>query len=242
MKKWMIFSVLLLLLLTACQTVADNDKNPAGSTPSSSNITPPSSSSAAPPTSVPATTPPATIPTSDTGYPCIHKEYINPIWDEYDLSDCIIGYLYWLDKETHEVTLLLAEQIKDCVSEGAYVYYVKEAEPSKIYRMLIADPSQYELIHETTHGKVSGLTIYPGVENYLQFVADNKKFVVMEFDTGEETVLMEQCYINFAYIPGRDGVLDRGIWFEGKHKETDSPYEQFIYNRDTGETVHDPSL
>ena len=215
MKKWMIFSVLLLLLLTACQTVPDNETKPAGSTaPSSGNSTLPSSNTVPPTSSVPTTTPPEP---ANTGYAIIYEDDYTFTSIDPDFSECTVGYLYWIDIATSEVTPILEEQVLNDVQEGAYVYYVKAAEPTKIYRTPIGGFSQHEMIYETTHGKVSGLTIYPGVENYLQFVADNKKFVVMEFDTGEETVLMEQCYINFAYIPGRDGVLDRGIWFEGKH-------------------------
>lgn len=243
MKKWMILPVLLLLILTACQTVSNNETEPAGSTPSSSHITPPPSSSAVPPTSVPAaTTPPTIIRTEDTGYTCIYSEDSRSYWSEYDFSGCITGYLYWLDKETHEVTLLLAEETICRHAEGLFLYYTKQAEPTKIYEMRLADPSQSRLIHETMHGEISYMTIYPGVENYLQFIADNKKFVIFEFNTGNETVLMEQYYIRHGHTGGRNGVLDRGIWFEGKYKETDSPYEQYIYNLDTGETVPDTSL
>ena len=239
MKKWLIFPVLLLLLLTACQTV-NNETEPADSTPPSSSITPPPSSSAVPPTSsVPATTPPEP---ADTGYALIY-EGDNPFMNvDPDLSGCTVGHLYWIDIATSAVTAILEEPVLNRVQEGAYVYYVKAAEPTRVYRTLIGDFTQHELIHETIYGKIDHMTIYPGIENYMQFVADNKKFVVMEFDTGEETVLMEQCYIGYAYIQGRNGVLDRWIWFRGKHAEDDSPYEQFIYNRDTGETVHDPSL
>ena len=241
MKKSILIVLVLLLLLTGCQTVPTDEDKTLASTPSSSTtVTPPSSS--VPATSTPATSVPST-PNSNTGYSRIHKEYISPTWDEYDLSDCIVGYLYWLDKETHKVTLLLAEQISCEVAEGPYIYYVKEAEPTKIYRILIGDPAQQVLVHETTHGKIGDMTIYPGIENYLQFVADNKKFVVFEFDTGVETVLMEQYYIGIAHIAGENGVLGNWIWFEGKHKETDnSPYNQYFYYRDTGETKNDPYL
>ena len=244
MKKWMIFLVVLLLLLTACQPAQESNTDPAGSTPPSSNVTPPSSSSVVPPTSsVPVTTPPATIPTSDTGYSRIHKEYISPTWDEYDLSDCIIGYLYWLDKETHEVTLLLAEQISSRVAEGPYIYYVKEAEPTKIYRILIGEPSKQELVHETAYGKVGDMTIYPGIENYLQFVVDNKKFVVFEFDSGVETVLMEQHEIEIAHMGSEDdGTLGNWIWFRGKPTGEEPYSRDYFYYRDTGEIELDPYL
>lgn len=253
MKKWIIFPVLLLLLLTACRRVPVSDTEPADSAPSSGNITPPSSS-VAPPTSVPPTVPtapsiPETNPTTpstpgvdppepaNTGYAHIYDGKYSFTSVDPDFSGCTVGYLYWIDKATSEVTPIIEEEIFNSIKEGAYVYYVKVAEPSKIYRTLIGEFSQHELIHETVHGKVGAMVIYPGVENYLQFVADNKKFVVLDFNTGEENVLMEQCYISYAYISETNGgTLGNTIWFTGKYTEEDNPYTLFFYSRDTGET------
>ena len=238
MKKSILIVLVLLLLLTGCQTVPTDDDEALASTPSSSGtVTPPSSS-------IPAISTPATTFDPNSGYVWLHREYIGPGWDEYDFSDCTIGYLYWLDKKTHKVTLLLAEQIRCEVAEGPYIYYVKESEPTIIYRILIGDPSEQELIHETIHGKVSDMTIYPGIENYLQFVADNKKFVVFEFDTGEETVLMEQYYLEIAHMgPEDDGTLGNWIWFRGM-PTGEEPYKSlaYFYYRDTGEIEEDPYL
>lgn len=242
MKKSILIVLVLLLLLTGCQTVPTDDDQILASNPSSSATVTPPSYTTKPSTSTPATSVPST-PNSSTGYSRIHKEYISPTWDEYDLSDCIVGYLYWLDIETHKVTLLLAEQISCEVAEGPYIYYVKEAEPTKIYRILIGDPAQQVLVHETTHGKVGDMTIYPGIENYLQFVADNKKFVVFEFDTGVETVLMEQYEIEIAHMgPEDDGILGNWIWFRGKPTKEEPYSRDYFYYRDTSEIEEDPYL
>ena len=236
MKKSILIVLALLLLLTACQPVPDSESEPTGSTPSSSSITPPSSSAAPPVSSVPTTTPHSTTPNADTGYIRLHTEYIGPLWDEYDLSECVIGYLYWLDKETHEVTLLLAEPLAMYSQEGLYIYYVKEADPTKVYRMLFADPSQHELVYESTHGKITSMSVYSDLKDLLQFVADEKKFVVYDMVSGESSILMEQYYINCAWMYGTgDGVTwSEIIEFEGKHTENDSPYTIYVYNRVTG--------
>lgn len=176
-------------------------------------------------------------PNSSTGYACIHEEYISPIWNEYDQSDCIVGYLYWLDKETHKVTLLLAEQTVDAEAYGAYIYYVKEAELNKIYRLCIAEPSQQELVYETTHGAVRAIMIDYRMENYLQYVAGDPKFIIFDLNTGEETVLMEQHYLDSGYIQKEsDGVMSNWILFTGQPTE-DSQYADYIYNRITGEVA-----
>lgn len=244
-KKTIAITMVLLILLTACQPVPVVDSTTAGSIPSSSSVVPPSSSTVVPPTSVPVTTPPATsIPTtnppttpdSNTGYLRLHMEYIGPLWDEYDLSECVIGYLYWLDKETHEVTLLLAEPLAMYSQEGSYIYYVKEADPTKVYRMLFADPSQHELVYESTHGNITYIQVASDLKDLLQFVVDEKKFVVYDMASGESSVLMGQYYINCAWMYGTgDGVTwSEIIEFEGKHTENDSPYTIYVYNHVTG--------
>ena len=239
MKKYRFLSALLafvmLLLLTACQTVPTDDDKLLASTPSSSStVTPPSSS--VPATSAPATSTPATTFDPNSGYLWLHREYIGPGWDEYNLSDCVVGYLYWLDKETHEVTLLLAELISMRAQEGSYIYYVKEAEPTKVYRMLFTDPTQHELVYESTYGNITYIEVASDLSSLLQFVADEKKFVVYDMVSGESSVLMEQYYINCAWMYGtEDGVTwSEIIEFEGKHTENDSPYTIYVYNRITG--------
>ncbi len=238
MKKSILIVLVLLLLLTGCRTAPTDEDKTLSSTPSSSGtVTPPSSS--VPATSIPATSAPVKTPNSNTGYPYIHKESIDSALDEYDLSDCIVGYLYWLDEETYQVTLLLAESISMYSHEGSYIYYVKETEPIKIYRMLITDPAQSEKVLEA-QGAVSYLCFYPGVKNYLQYVVDNKNFSVLDLNTGEEMMLMEQYYINLANMGGKaEGVLGDWIWFEGKITEEDKRMEYYFYNRFTGEIVID---
>ena len=248
MKKSILIVLVLLLLLTGCQTAPTDNDQTLSSTPSASNITPPSSSvvptTSTPTTSIPATSTPATNTPepANTGYAHIFEGDYPWLSVDPDFSGCTPGHLYWIDIATSEVTSIAEEAVLSVAQEGAYVYYVKVAEPTKIYRTLIGEFSQHELIHETAHGKVVDMTIYPGIENYLQFVADNTKFVVFDFDTGVETVLMEQYYIWIAYIAGENGVLGNEIWFEGKHKETDKPYNQYFYYRDTGETKLDTRL
>ena len=241
MTKTRIYIWLLLLslfLLTACQAgVTDCKTEPEESTAPSSSITTPSSSAAPTVGSIPTTSALTTSPNSSTGYAHIYDEDSGAYWKEYDFSDCIEGYLYWMDKKTHKVTLILAEQIVDVEAYGAYIYYVKEAEPSKIYRLSIADPSQQKQVHETTHGAVRAIMVEYTMENYLQYIAGSQKFIIFDLDTGEETVLMEQHYLDFGYIQKEsDGSMSNWILFTGQPTE-DSPYTDYTYNRITGEVA-----
>lgn len=207
MKKTIAITMVLLILLTACQPVPVVDSTTAGSTPSSSSDVPPSSS-AVPATSVSVTTPPATStpktnpPEPDvTGYSFVYKGTTPFISFDADYSDCTVGYLYWVDKTSGEVTSIMEEQVLESIQEGEYVYYVKEAEPTKIYRTRIGEFLQHETIYESNHGKVSAMLIDTHTireQLVLQFVADEKKFVVLNLDTGETAILTEQYYIQSA--------------------------------------------
>ena len=241
----LIAAILLLLLLTACQTAPTDDQILA-SVPSSGNLTPPSSS--VPATSTPATTVYVYSPTGETsltpnstmGDPHIHIDYIGVSFAKYDCTNCVDRYLYWEDGNTHELTLLLAEQVESAQENGPYIFYRKTAEPTKIYRMLIGDPSQSELVYESTDGEITGMCFYPGVKNYLQFVQDHKRLIVMDLNTGETTVMLELPYIAHGDVgAAAEGVLSDWVWFEGQISEESEYIQYYFYNRITGEFVED---
>jgi len=250
MKKSILIVLVLLLLLTGCQTVLDSEIEPAGSTPPSSSITPPSSSvpatstpaTSTPATSTPATSTPVTNPPEpdETGYSFVYDGTAPFIGIDADCSGCTVGHLYWVDKTTEEVTPILEEPALESIQEGTYVYYVKTAEPTKIYRTPIGKFSQHEMIYESTHGKVSAMIIDTFTiqnELVLQFVADEKKFVVLELETGEATLVMEQYYIKSAMFDH----LSVDTWkeatdfvFWGKLDDNDS-IQSYRYIIETGE-------
>ena len=241
MKKWIVFMVLLLLLLTACQTVPASETGLTDSAPSSGSIIFPTDSGV-PPTSAPPTTPPATNPPEpdETGYTFIYKGYPPFVGIDPDCSRCTVGNLYWVDLATEEVTTILEEQVLESIQEGAYIYYVKAGESTKIYRTPIGEFSTHEVIYESTHGKVSAMvidTLTIGKQFIMQFVADNKKFVVLDLNTGEDVVLMEQYYISAALF--EDNWTDTWeeqnvIFFSGQPTENDRNWD-YLYYRDTGE-------
>ena len=241
MKKYRFLSALLafvmLLLLTACQTVPTGETELASSIPSSSSVTPPSSSVVPPTSSVPPTTSKQNYCFIYSGDHSFVNDNINP-----DLSGCTIGGLYWLNGATEEVMLVSEEKVvawtvQGRYWEGPYAYYVKEAEPTKIYRTVVGDFSQHEVIHETAYGDISYITSCYEIEQYLQIVTDYKEFAVLELDTGKETVLMEQYYISGSFLSGDNGVPSNYINFTGKHTEDEIREEHYIYIRNTGETV-----
>lgn len=250
--------VLLLHLLTACQALLNNDPTSA-STPSSNSVAlpPPIYSTTAPPPTTSA--PPATEPTTP---PSVKYEGYSFIYDgeqpfismTLDLSNCTYGHLYWVDEGNTTVIPIIEEEIAPCYNEywekihghvywneDGVVYFVKTAEPTKIYRTCREDFTKHELFYESSHGSVVDLGIYDVLGNYLQFVADNKKFIVLNMKTMEETVMMEMFYIFSAFMDsGNDNELDDMIFWSGKPTEEDRHFT-YGYSCVTGEIWEEPS-
>lgn len=248
MKKSILIVLVLLLLLTACQTAPADDDQTLPSTPSSSGtVTPPSSS--VPATSTPATSMPE-VDVHDGRAFVTHDEpsvELSPDW--VPPSDCLVDHLYWVVKSTKECILICDEPIysRSYTTTDTHVYFVKESEPTKIYRTPIGDFANHQLFYESAYGKVNYMVILDyyttGIENYLQFVADEKKFVLYDMITGESTIFMEQYYIEYAIIGSAyDGnIFENNILFFGKPTEDASQGDYFYYWQ-TGEIELDTRL
>ena len=228
-------TVLLLLLLSACQPVPGNPENPTSSTPSS-GVTPPSSS--IPPT-VPTTQP--TVPTTqpspaEGGHVLIFYGPPNQPSPDWWPTEGLIDHLYWVVEATKESILICDEPVVAYTSNDTHIFFVKESEPTKVYATPIGNFKNHELLYESVYGSVSSMVNYSNSNNLLQFVANGKKFVVYDMATRESTVLMEQYHINFAVLYcNDDGTWTEIINFEGQATETDGLYTEYVYNWVTGE-------
>ena len=236
MKKLIIIPLIVLILLTACQPgMVDNADSTESTTPSSS-ITPPTDSE------VPPTQPmvqPTTSPTVDVknGHVLIfngppQSEFFPDWWP----TEGLIDHLYWVIEATKESILICDEPVIEYAFNDTHIFFNKKSEPTKVYATPIGDFKNHELIYESTYGDISDMNIEADLNGFLQFVAEEKKFIVLNMATGESTLLMEQYYINCAWMYGTgDGdTWSEIIEFEGKPTENDSPYTIYVYNYVTG--------
>lgn len=255
MKKHRFLSALLafvmLLLLTACQTVPTDDDKLLASTPSSSSTVTPPSYSTRPSTSTPATNTPATNPnytggdlTEWEGFAFIFDGQQPTIQFEVDISKLVEGYLYYIDLNTREITLICDETVLISTEDDYNVdfeYYVKASEPTKIYRTNLKDPTVHTMVYESTFGPVNYITTSDyeiTKQEVLQFVADNKYFVVLELETGKTTLVMEQYFLQSAFFEyGIHETWDEHnyVFFSGKLNEGEK-VKQYLYSRDTDTT------
>jgi hypothetical protein len=255
MKKSILIVLVLLLLLTACQTAPADDDQTLSSTPSSSGtVTPPSSS--VPATSIPATSvpdkyTPATNPNYTggdleemKGFAFIFDGRQPTIRFEVDISKLIEGHLYYIDLDTREITLICDETVLISTEDDFNVdfeYYVKASEPTKIYRTNLKNPAVHTMVYESTFGPVNDITIHDYTiteQKILQFVADNKYFVVLDLETGETALVMEQYYLRsaaFEYGIHKTWDEHNYVFFSGKLSEGEK-IKQYLYSRDTGTT------
>ena len=250
MKKYRFLSalltvVLLLLLLTACQTASTDDDKQLASTPSSSGtVTPPSSS--VPATSTPATSAPEVDIHEGLAFVTYEEPNVELSPDWVPPSECLVDHLYWVVKATKECILICDEPIysRSYTTTDTHVYFVKESEPTKIYRTPIGDFVNHQLFYESAYGKVTYMTFVSELD-CLQFVADEKKFVLLDMATKEGTVFMEQYYIEYAYletVPHQEEIeIMEWVGFYGKPTE-DAPQGDYFYYWQTGEIEEDTRL
>ena len=261
MKKTIAITMVLLILLTACQTVPVVESGTASSTPASSGIVPPSSS-VVPATSTPVTAPPATsIPATYTlatnpnytggdieemeGHAFIFRGYQPTIEFEVDLTNLVEGWLYYVDYETQAITLICEETIVALTEDdfdADFVYYVKASEPTKVYHTNQRNPEAHTMAYESTFGPVNDITISKYAitkQKVLQFVADNKYFVVLDLETRETSLVMEQYFLQSAFFEyGIHETWDEHnyVFFSGKLGEGEK-VKHYLYSRDTNTVV-----
>lgn len=165
---------------------------------------------------------------------------------EPDLSECVLGALYYLDLNTGRTFLICREECSMRSAEGKDIYFVKAAEPEKIYTAAIPDLSQHSVIYESESGPITVRLLYDtwSYKNpILYFVEDNKRFVVLDLVTKEATVLMEQYDITFAYVETVKGghytvrvndLKDMYVYFEGR-LQAGGEKRGYLYTVKTGE-------
>ena len=198
------------------------------------------------------TTAPTTVPTTPTTQPTVPPTpaeegsaiiFRGPPftvgYPEWYPREGEIGHLYWAVKSTGESILVCDEPVAYVTKKDTHIFFVKKSEPSKVYATPYGDFTKHELVYESTYGDISYIGIESDLQGFLQFVAEEKKFVVLNLATGESTLLMEQDYITYAWLFGTgDGsTWSEIIEFEGLPTGENSG-GIFTYNYVTGKLAY----
>ena len=161
-----------------------------------------------------------------------------------------IGYCYYRNNGTDEVFLICEEQVILCLNFENVVFFVKEAEPNKLYAADITDLTRHNLVYETEADEINELDeVAKQYKNrVVVLLEDNRRVVWLDVETGEASVLIEQHYMwnigiwgVVAEIDGQEVFTEIEVWFLGK-RSADDPQKSYIYNCTTGEFTYQPEL
>lgn len=252
MKRYVtsLLALLLVLALVACQ--------PAGTlnntVPSTEATAPSQSAENTVPSQSTATTIPATEPGVDVDDLWIfrYKEGYGeqPQLPIPDMSNCVVGHLYYFIRsngEHSEIQTICDEPVICFGDDNDRLYFVKEAEPTKLYCAPLTDMTQQTVFYESDFGGINDIYAQTigAYENTLILTEGNKRGVLLDLVTGETEVFIEQYYIEEAIIEDMQEVDGKRtynkIWFKGK-PEKDSEQGAYVYYIDTGKVIVSPYL
>jgi len=150
-----------------------------------------------------------------------------------------LEHLYWVVESTKEVFVICDEPVAQYQATDTHVFFVKQSEPTKIYVVPIGDFTNHHLYYESSDGDITDIDYMfysqGEIRNYLQFVVDEKRFVMLNMTTNELAVILEAYEINRAFTYDPDG---EWITFEGTLTEGGKG-GLYLYNRFTGELIED---
>ena len=162
-----------------------------------------------------------------------------------DLSECVEGSLYLCKLPWLTVHLICLGPIHIAIDRYDKVFFVKEEEPNKIYSAPLSDITQHTVVYESDSGTIDDIVILvlDFQNEVLQILEDNKRLVLLDLTAGTKEVILEQYYIERAYL---DDVVRKGsktpvadwkeftrIYFYGKLGEGE-PMKQYLYYWETG--------
>lgn len=241
---------LMMLIMSACQPAGIPDET----APSTENTAPTSQPTE---TTLPETMPSETAPTEP-------EFTINDLWifqykegygDQLpftfpDTSNCVAGHLYYFfhtNTINSEVQVICDEPVICFNEDNNNLYFVKEAEPTKLYSAPLTDMTQQTVFYESDFGTINDIyaETIGAYENTLVLTEGNKRGVLLDLITGETEVFIEQYYIEVTCIEDMQEVDGKRtynkIWFRGKPEE-DSTQGEYLYYADTGKVIISPYL
>lgn len=229
MKKLLILLPLVLLLaLSACTPSPGSGESNPDTQATTTPVTQPSTQPA-------ETTDPALVqpPFSELEV-FIHGQY-DQSFDMY-LTACKKGHLYYYHHETKTVSAICDEPVICYTNDNINFYFVKEAEPTKLYCAPQTDLNQQKVIYESDFGTINDVypeTLGTYADRVVTLTEGNKRGILLDLTTGEVTVVLEQYYIEKITIEGLKEENGKPayskIWFHGKLNEGENLQDYFFW-------------
>ncbi len=156
------------------------------------------------------------------------------------LEECEEGHLYYYYPRWSRLGVICDEPVVDFASDKVNFFFVKEAEPTKLYCAPQSDLTLQEVIYESDFGEIND--VYPQwggayADKVVTLTEGNKRLVAVDIATAEVLLEFKPYYIKHGSFEGLTEVdgkphCDR-VLFDGKPTENDRDYTYF-YWRESG--------
>lgn len=167
----------------------------------------------------------------------------NPFyWVTPDVSGCDSEHLYYYHEKSGKVAPICDEPVLCYNYDNSALYFVKAAEPNKLYRAPLTNLKDQRVIYESDFGAINDIYAEKigAYINTLMLTEGNKRGVLLDLVTGESEIFIEQYYFELATIEDMQMVDGKRtynrIWFRGKLNEEDT-LKDYLYYIDTGKVI-----
>lgn len=152
------------------------------------------------------------------------------------LEECKEGHLYYYYPRWSRLGVICDEPVVDFASDEVNFFFVKEAEPTKLYCAPQSDLTLQEVIYETDFGEINDVYTQRGgayANKVVTLTEGNKRLVAVDIATAEVLLEFKPYYIKHGSFEGLtevDGKPSYGrIWFWGQPTEADRYYTWFYW-------------
>lgn len=161
-----------------------------------------------------------------------------------EFTQCVPGYLYYQDEINNKVYFISDEQIASHTTAFGKVFFVKAAEPAKLYVAKLSDLTEHTVVYESDFGAIAKIGQQNHLKNEaLRLIEGDKRFVMLDLTTGAAEIVVELHYIydaDFRFFSKEDTKAPFESWRDasmlliiGKENEGDQ-LEEYIYDWSTG--------
>lgn len=152
-----------------------------------------------------------------------------------DLSQCQRDHLYYCHEESKKVVPICDEPVVCFGYNKSGLYFVKKAEPNKLYRAQNNNLTDQHVAYTSDFGPITNIFTdnngHPA--NPVMLTEGNKRGVLFDPNTGGTEVFIQQYYIEDAIIADLARTdwkwTYNKIWFRGKLNEEDTLKDYFYW-------------
>ena len=174
----------------------------------------------------------------------IFKGY-QPLFDvELNLSKVSSNLYYFYYPNTGVVKKVFDFPVRNAyrceIGTDHCVYYVKIHEPNVIYLYNVTQDT-HSLCYKSDSGPITYMSTGLNTDE-LNFIVNNKQFVRMDINTGEEEVLLEAFYIEHGYFDEDTNTFGEAYIYWVGILDQDDTLDEYVYLIDTKEVREWPFL